>query len=141
MKKILLGIITVLSLGMIGYSGGIVYNSVKGNIDKNSLEKDIKKLDDTIKEGGGLQIHIKSNGRRGDIGGIRLGRLSRLGRLRAALRRGAGPHVAGQGLRCQRRVQRGGADAFERGVHAPAARGLRAGIRCVICLVFDSGLR
>ena len=88
--------------------------------------------------GGGLQIHIEGDGRGGGIGGIRLGRL---GRLRAALRRGAGPHVAGQGLRCQRRVQRGGADAFERGVHAPAARGLRAGIHCLICFVFDSGLR
>ena len=60
MKKILLGIITVLSLGMIGYSGGIVYNSVKGNIDKNSLEKDIKKLDDTIKEKSTLLSEIKA---------------------------------------------------------------------------------
>ena len=60
MKKILLGIIPVLSLGMIGYSGGIVYNSVKGNIDKNSLEKDIKKLDDTIKEKSTLLSEIKA---------------------------------------------------------------------------------
>ena len=60
MKKLILGIITVLSLGMIGYSGGIVFNSVKGNLDKSSLEKDIKKLDESIKEKSTLLAEVKA---------------------------------------------------------------------------------
>lgn len=60
MKKLILGIITVLSLGMIGYSGGIVFNSVKGNLDKSSLEKDIKKLDENIKEKNTLLTEVKA---------------------------------------------------------------------------------
>ena len=60
MKKLILGIMTVLSLGMIGYSGGIVFNSVKGNLDKSSLENDVKKLDESIKEKSTLLAEVKA---------------------------------------------------------------------------------
>lgn len=50
----------ILSLGMIGYSGQIMYTNIKGNVEKGTLQKDIKKLDETIKEKNIMLTEVKT---------------------------------------------------------------------------------